>query len=32
MSGGKQFAKVTRAELNGQVEEGHLHGHEQPLV
>jgi Domain of unknown function (DUF4331) len=30
--GGKQFAKVTRAELNGQVEDGHLHGHEQPLV
>ena len=31
-SGGKQFAKVTRAELNGQVEDGHLHGHEKPLV
>jgi Domain of unknown function (DUF4331) len=31
-SGGKQFAKVSRAELNGQVEDGHLHGHEQPLV
>ena len=30
--GGKQLARVTRAELNGQVEDGHLHGHEQPLV
>jgi Domain of unknown function (DUF4331) len=30
--GGKQFARVTRAELNGQLEDGHLHGHEQPLV
>jgi hypothetical protein len=31
-NGGKQFAQVTRAELNGQVEDGHLHGHEQQLV
>ena len=30
--GGKQLARVTRAELNGQGEDGHLHGHEQPLV
>src|SRR5438093_8415845 len=29
---GKQFARVTRAELNGQVEDGHLHGHEEVLV
>jgi len=30
--GGKQLARVTRAELNGQVEDGHIHGHEKPLV
>src|ERR671936_1260117 len=29
-SGGKQFAKVTRAELKGQVADGNLHRHEQP--
>lgn len=29
---GRQFASVTRAELNGQVEDGHLYGHEVPLV
>jgi hypothetical protein len=30
--GTTQVAHVSRAELNGQVEDGHLHGHEQPLV
>lgn len=30
--GDQQVAKVTRAELDGQVEDGHIHGHEQPLV
>jgi hypothetical protein len=29
---GRQLARVTRAELNGQVEDGHVHGHEHPLV
>jgi Domain of unknown function (DUF4331) len=29
---GNQFATVTRAELPGQVEDGHLYGHELPLV
>jgi hypothetical protein len=29
---GRQFAFVTRAELGGQVEDGHLYGHEHPLV
>jgi hypothetical protein len=29
---GQQFATVTRAELDGQVEDGHFHGHEQTLV
>jgi hypothetical protein len=30
--GGQQLARVTRAELAGQVEDGHLHGEERPLV
>jgi hypothetical protein len=30
--GGRQLARVTRAQLNGQVEDGHLHGQEQPVV
>ncbi len=30
--GGKQLARVTRAELNGQVEDGHVHGDEVALV
>ena len=30
--GDTQVAHVARAELNGQVEDGHLHGHEKPLV
>jgi Domain of unknown function (DUF4331) len=29
---GRQLARVTRAELNGQVEDGHVHGQEQALV
>ena len=29
---GRQLARVTRAELDGQVEDGHIHGHERPLV
>jgi hypothetical protein len=29
---GNQFARVTRAELPGQVEDGHVHGAEHPLV
>jgi hypothetical protein len=29
---GEQFASVTRADLDGQVEDGHLHGRELPLV
>jgi Domain of unknown function (DUF4331) len=30
--GDTQVAHVSRAELNGQVEDGHLHGQERPLV
>jgi hypothetical protein len=30
--GDTQVAHVSRAELDGQVEDGHLHGHERPLV
>lgn len=29
---GKQLARVTRAQLNGQVEDGHVHGEERALV
>ncbi len=29
---GKQLARVTRAQLNGQVEDGHVHGDERALV
>ena len=29
---GRQLARVTRAELNGQVEDGHVHGQERALV
>jgi len=29
---GKQLARVTRAQLNGQVEDGHVHGDEHALV
>jgi len=29
---GQQLARVTRAELDGQVEDGHVHGGERPLV
>jgi len=29
---GRQLARVTRAQVNGQVEDGHLHGRERPLV
>jgi Domain of unknown function (DUF4331) len=29
---GRQLARVTRAELDGQVEDGHVHGAERPLV
>jgi hypothetical protein len=31
-TGDRQLARVTRAELNGQVEDGHVHGKEQALV
>lgn len=31
-SDGRQLARVTRAELPGQVEDGHVHGRERPLV
>src|SRR6266852_6108108 len=29
---GRQLARVTRAQVNGQIEDGHLHGQERPLV
>src|SRR5215472_18560490 len=29
---GRQFASVTRADVDGALEDGHLHGQEQPLV
>ncbi len=31
-TGDRQLARVTRAQLNGQVEDGHVHGEEQALV